>query len=99
MAGSGARSSAERREGASIAAHTSWAKTTNRTARTEAARQAFYQRFLDEANGDPKAAENLHKAYYARLRLKRLTAQRKAKEQSAIAEAAEAELREAGGEA
>lgn len=97
MAGSGARTPSERKLGASIAAHTSWANTENRTARTQAARDAFYQRFLNEAHGDPVAAENLRKAHYARIQLKAAQARRKAKEQTAIAEAAEAELRETGG--
>jgi hypothetical protein len=100
MAGehSGARSDSERRLGASAAAHTKWANTINRTAATAPARNAFYQRFLDEAGGDPIRANNLRKAYYARLQMKSAMARRKVKEQTAIAEAAEQELRDAGGE-
>jgi hypothetical protein len=72
-------------------------KHHNRTAATQDARDAFYKKFLNEADGDPVRAENLRKAYYARLRLKRAMAQRKAKEQTAIAEAADAELRNTPG--
>ena len=52
---------------AQLAAHTSWANTENRTARTSKARAALNQKFLSEANGDPVRAESLRKAYYARL--------------------------------
>jgi hypothetical protein len=53
-----------------IAVHTSWANTTDRAARTAKARTAFEEKFLAEAGGDPKRAEHLRKAYYARLALK-----------------------------
>jgi hypothetical protein len=60
-----------------MAAHMSWATETNRTARTDAARQAFRDRFLHQVPAeiaDPaeraKAAENLRKAFYTRLALK-----------------------------
>lgn len=62
--------SAERSLRAQIAAHDSWAKTENRSARTAKARQAFQDRFLTEAGGDPKRAEHLRKAFYARMALK-----------------------------
>jgi hypothetical protein len=38
-----------------IAAHTSWANTTDRTARTAKARKALEDKFLAEADGDPSA--------------------------------------------
>lgn len=59
-----------------LAAHESWANTTDRTARTAPARAALEQRFLDEADGDPVRAAHLKKAYYARLALKSAQARR-----------------------
>jgi hypothetical protein len=61
---------------AKIAAHTSWAKTPDRTVRTAPARRAFDDKFLSEADGDPKRAESLRRAYYARLALKSARARR-----------------------
>jgi hypothetical protein len=61
---------AQRSLRAQIAAHDSWARTSNRSARTANARKAFENRFLVEAGGDPKRAESLRKAYFARLALK-----------------------------
>lgn len=89
--------SAERRLASQIAAHTSWAQTTDRSARTAPARAALDQRFLDEAGGDPIRAHHLRAAYFKRLALKSAQARRKIKELKAQAEAAEAEL--AGGDA
>ena len=89
----------ERRLRAQIAANESWAGTDDRAARTAAARAAFEQRFLDAADGDPVRAEYLRKAHYARLALKSAQARRRAKEHTAAAEAAEAELAELGGDA
>jgi hypothetical protein len=83
---------------AQIAAHLSWAQTEDRTIRTASARAAFDQKFLDQAGGDPIRAEHLRKAHFAKLALKSAQARRKIKEQTAAAEAAEAELRQAGGE-
>ena len=77
---------------ASIAAHTSWANTTDPSARTAPARRALDERFLAEAGGDPRRAEHLRKAYYQRLALKSAQSRRRAKEATAAAEAAEAEL-------
>lgn len=68
---------AERRIIASIGAHTSWANTPDRTARTAAARAAADARFLTAADGDPVRAEHLRKAFYARLALKSAQARRK----------------------
>jgi hypothetical protein len=61
-----------------MAAHASWGKTVDRTARTAAARRAADARFLALAGGDPKRAESLRKAHYKRIQLKSI-AVRKAK--------------------
>jgi hypothetical protein len=60
-------------------AHQSWANTTDRTARTAKPRAAFEATFLREADGDPKRAESLRKAYYARLALKSVQARKRRK--------------------
>lgn len=70
----------DRRLVASIAAHESWANTTDRSARTAPARQALDAKFLAEAGGDPLRAEHLRKAYFARLALKSAKARREAKD-------------------
>jgi hypothetical protein len=57
----------ERTLRAKIAAHESWGRTTDRSARTAKARRAFEDKFLAEADGDPRRAESLRRAYYARL--------------------------------
>jgi hypothetical protein len=62
---------------AKIAAHTSWANTVDRTARTANARRALEDKFLAEADGDPKRAESLRRAYYSRLALKSAQARRR----------------------
>jgi hypothetical protein len=62
---------------AKIAAHTSWANTVNRTARTANARKAFEDKFLEEADGDPQRAASLRRAYYARLALKSARSRRR----------------------
>jgi hypothetical protein len=90
---------AERSLQASVAAHTSWGLTENRSARTAPARQALDAKFLAEADGDAIRAESLRKAYYKRLALKSAQSRRRAKECIAAAEAAEAELQAAGGDA
>ena len=41
---------------ARIAAHESWGRTLDRTARTANARNAFKDKFLAEADGDPHAS-------------------------------------------
>ena len=64
---------------AQIAAHISWANTTDRTARTANGRRAFEDKFLTEANGDPKRAESLRRAYFARLALKSAQSRRRRK--------------------
>lgn len=67
----------EKRLLAQIAAHESWARTLDRTARTRNARKGLDERFLREAGGDPKRAESLRKAFYARLALKSAQARRR----------------------
>ena len=90
---------AERSLAGSLAAHESWAQTTDRSARTAAARRALEQKFLDAADGDPVRAESLRKAHYKRLALKSAQARRRAREATVAAEQVEAELRELGGDA
>jgi hypothetical protein len=68
----------ERSLRASIAAHESWARTPDRAARTRAAREARWQRYLDQVDPDrtlPPAeresrAEHLRKADLKRMALK-----------------------------
>lgn len=66
--------------------HEYWATVDDRTAATQPARDAFRDRFLNEARekfGDlapddlARRAENLRKAFYARLALKSAQARRK----------------------
>jgi hypothetical protein len=61
----------------SYAAHMSWFKTENPTARTAKARQAFEDKFLAEADGDPRRAESLRKAFFARMAFKSAQARRR----------------------
>jgi hypothetical protein len=82
----------ERRLIAQIAAHSSWAATTDRAARTQPARAALAAKFLEAADGDPVRAEHFRRAYYARLALKSAASRRRAKQFTVAAEAAEAEL-------
>ncbi|PWJ24731.1 hypothetical protein ATK17_0832 [Branchiibius hedensis] len=86
------RATSEARLVASIAAHTSWANTENRSARTAPARRALDEKFLAEAGGDPARAEHLRKAHFQRLALKSAQSRRRAREATAAAQAAEAEL-------
>lgn len=75
----------ERIERARLAAHTSWANTTDPTARTAPARQVALGRFEREIDPDgvlPEAerkrrAEHLRKAHMARLALKAAQARRR----------------------
>ncbi len=90
---------AERLLAAQIAAHQSWANTTDRTARTANARAGLDQKFLDQAAGDPVRAGHLRKAYFQRLALKSAVSRRKAREATKTATAAEAELDMLGGAA
>lgn len=67
-----------------IAAHTSWAKTVDRSARTQPARQALMNKFATEVDPegrmDPvtkaKAVESAIKAHYRRLALASAEARR-----------------------
>lgn len=68
---------AERTLRSQIAAHESWARTPDRSARTANARKGLENKFLAEAGGDPKRAESLRKAYYARLAFKSAQARRR----------------------
>lgn len=70
----------ERRAQAAIAAHESWGRTTDRSARTAPARAAMDQKFLDAAEGDPVRAAHLKKAHFARLALKSAQARRAKKQ-------------------
>lgn len=63
-----------------------------RSEHTSAARAAFERKWLDLADGDPVRAAKLRKAFYLELSVKSARARRRAKEQTEIAEAAEAEL-------
>lgn len=87
----------ERQLAARIAAHESWANTTNRSVRTAPARAALDAKFLEEAGGDPVRAAHLRKAHFARLALKSAKARRRSRALADVAERAEAELAEAGG--
>lgn len=69
---------------AQLAAHTSWAKTENRSARTAPARAALDAKFEREVDPEgtlppaerAKRAANARKAYFARLALKSAQARR-----------------------
>jgi hypothetical protein len=102
---------AERALRGRLAAHTSWANTSDRTARTEAARQAFRDRFEREVDPDgvldpverAKRAEHARQAYYTRLALRSVQSRRRAAESrraakhyDELAAKASAELAEVG---
>lgn len=87
----------ERSLAASVAAHESWAATPNRSKRTAPARAALDAKFLAEADGDPVRAEHLRRAHFKRLALKSAQARRRAKELTAAADQADAELAAAAG--
>jgi glutamate synthase domain-containing protein 3 len=78
----------ERKLRAEIAAHTSWANTEDRAARTAKARAAFDERFYVGIPDDlapaerEKRAANARKAYYTQMRLKAATAARKRRERN-----------------
>ena len=67
-----------RQTNGAIGAHESWARTPDRTARTDPARRAFNERFEREVDPDHKLsdaerairAEHAKKAYFLRLALK-----------------------------
>ncbi len=91
----------DRRAIAQIAAHTSWANTTDRTARTAAGRAAMDQKFLDQADGDPARAESLRRAHMAKLARASAAARRRKAAEKADARRSEVEAllasRAAGG--
>jgi hypothetical protein len=87
-------SASQRSQLARIASHESWTQTSNRTARTANARNAFEARFLAEADGDPLRAESLRKAYFARLAYKSVEARRNRRDAAGNAARVAAELRE-----
>ena len=89
----------ERRLRSQIAAHESWAQTSDRSARTAPARAALDAKFLAQADGDPVRAEHLRKAHFKRLALKSAQSRRKATAALADAESAEAELSAVSGDA
>lgn len=84
---------------ARVAAHESWARTENRSARTAPARKALEDKFLEQAGGDPIRAAHLRKAHFARLALKSVQSRRKARALTEAARAAEEELAALGGDA
>ncbi len=86
----------ERKLAAQVAAHTSWAKTSNRSARTAPARAALDAKFLEQAGGDPVRAAHLRKAHYSRLALRSAQSRRKARELNEAAAVAESELASLG---
>jgi hypothetical protein len=75
----------ERRLRAELAAHASWAQTSDPSARTKPARDAFFARFLNDVDPDrvlPEAernrrAESSRSAYYSRLALLSVQARRR----------------------
>jgi hypothetical protein len=83
---------------ARVAAHESWARTPNRSARTAPARAALDAKFIAQADGDPIRADHLRKAHFARLALKSAQARRKSRDFAAAADAADSELGSLDGE-
>ncbi|MCB2177573.1 MAG: hypothetical protein KQH57_17325 [Actinomycetales bacterium] len=100
-----APTSNERRLSAQIAAHTSWALTPDRSARTAPARAALMATFERQVDPDgilspderARRAEHARKAHFQRLALKSARARRKSKALAAESEAADAELRRLSG--
>lgn len=62
---------------AKIGAHERWAAVDDRTAATAPARAGLEQRFLREGGGDPVKAQQIRKAYFARLALASAQARRR----------------------
>lgn len=98
-------SETERRLRSTIAAHESWSRTSDRSARTAPARAALMAKFEQQVDPDgtlppderARRAEHARKAHFARLSLKSARARRQSKAIAAEGEAAEAELRGLGG--
>lgn len=57
-----------------------WGLTEDRTERTRKAREAFQNRFLEQAGGDPQRAEALRRSFYTKLALKSAQARRRNRE-------------------
>jgi len=96
-----------RRLVATVAAHSRWAACSDRSAATAPARRAFVERFEKQVDPDgvlapderARRAEHASKAHFLRLALKSTQARRKVVELTTAAEAAEAELDSAAGDA
>ncbi len=81
----------ERKLQASIAAHESWWRTEDRSARLAPARRAFADSFLEKVDPDHRLpederalrAENARKAHYQRLALKSAQVRRRRRELAA----------------
>lgn len=81
----------ERALRARMAAHTSWARTSDRSARTANARRTFRDSFERKVDPDgvltsaerTRRAESARKAYFTRLALKSAQARRKGRNRSA----------------
>lgn len=71
----------QRSRRARVAAHTSWARTTDRTARTTPATQAFLARFEQhvDPDGTLPAEERQRRAYHARTAYMLVLAERSAR--------------------
>ncbi len=84
---------AGRKLAARVAAHSSWAATPDRAARTQKARDAFNKRFDDEVDPDrilssaerAIRAEHARRAHYLRLALKSANARRERRQQAGSA--------------
>jgi len=78
----------ERTARAQMAAHESWAKTTDRAARTKTARDALLSKFANEADPDgaltpeqaAAAARSRQHAHMARMRMAKATKARQARQ-------------------
>jgi hypothetical protein len=98
---------ADRALASRIAAHTSWANTENRSARTAPARAALMAKFEQQVDPDgtltpqerAKRAKNAKLAHFARLSLLSARSRRKSRELTEQAQAAEAEVHALGGDA
>lgn len=89
-----------------IAAHESWARTPDRSARTANARRAMLDKFEREVDPDQsltpveraKRAENARKAHFQRLALKSAQARRRRSESAPVAPDRKATLEALGAE-
>src|SRR4051812_41126168 len=93
-------SSSERQLIARLAAHTSWAQTPDRSARTAAARAGLQLRFENQVDPDRqlapaerfKRAESARRAFYVTLALKSAQVRRKSRQLVAKADTDDHEL-------